>query len=88
MTWVELLRKMRLELKTKGFDQVPQLTSSRMVDVNERMYVVPEGSTGRRRALLIGINYSGPNGECGDLSYRFQFSKVATNREIFLDLQV
>jgi hypothetical protein len=40
-----------------GFDQVPQLTSSRMIDVGKPMYIVPPGSHGRRRAVLIGINY-------------------------------
>jgi len=46
-----------------GFSQVPQLTSSRMIDVNKTMHVVPPGSTGRRRAILIGINYTGQQGQ-------------------------
>jgi Caspase domain len=57
MSWVELLRQMRTEPLKMGFDQVPQLTSSRLIDVNKTMYIVPPGSTGRRRAVLIGINY-------------------------------
>lgn len=61
-SWVELLRQMRTELLKMGFDQVPQLTSSRMIDVNKPMYIVPPGSTGRRRAILIGINYTGQRG--------------------------
>ena len=54
---------MRAELKNLGFDQIPQLTSSRMIEVNETMYIVPEVSTGKRRALLIGINYVGQEGK-------------------------
>jgi hypothetical protein len=46
-----------------GFSQVPQLTSSRMVDVNKPMYIVPPNSQGRRRAVLIGINYTGQQGQ-------------------------
>lgn len=57
MSWVQLLRQMRGELQKMGFDQVPQLTSSRMIDVNKPMYIVPPESRGRRRAVLIGINY-------------------------------
>jgi metacaspase-1 len=57
LSWVELLRQMRSELLKMGFDQVPQLTSSRLIDVNKTMYIVPPGSHGRRRAVLIGINY-------------------------------
>lgn len=63
MSWVECLRKLRTELNNMGFSQVPQLTSSRMIDVNKIMRIVPPGSTGRRRALLIGINYTGQQGE-------------------------
>lgn len=33
MSWVECLRAMRSNLRAMGFDQVPQLTSSRMIDV-------------------------------------------------------
>lgn len=56
-SWVECLREMRSNLLNMGFDQVPQLTSSRLIDVNKLMHIVPPGSTGRRRAVLIGINY-------------------------------
>lgn len=31
MSWVECLRKMRAELRQMGYDQIPELTSSRMV---------------------------------------------------------
>uniref|UniRef100_A0A7S3LF01 Peptidase C14 caspase domain-containing protein n=2 Tax=Amphora coffeiformis TaxID=265554 RepID=A0A7S3LF01_9STRA len=62
-TWVQCLREMRSNLLQMGFDQVPQLTSSRMIDVNKIMHIVPPGSTGRRRAVLIGINYVGQQGQ-------------------------
>lgn len=61
-SWVEVLRAMRRNLSGKGYSQVPQLSSSRMIDVNEPMSIVnhPEGT---KRAVLIGINYVGQNGE-------------------------
>ena len=62
MSWVTVLRKMRVELNNMGFRQVPQLTSSRMIDVNQTMHIVPPGRNGRRRAVLIGINYVGQQG--------------------------
>lgn len=65
MSWVELLQKMRTELKNMGYEQIPQLSSSKMIRVREPMYIVPPGSTGRRRALLIGINYVGQQGGLG-----------------------
>jgi hypothetical protein len=46
-----------------GYDQVPELTSSRLIDVNKTMYIVPPGATGSRRAILIGINYTGQQGQ-------------------------
>ena len=63
MSWVQCLRAMRTELGRMGYDQIPQLTSSRMIDVNKTMHIVPPGSTGRRRAILIGINYVGQRGQ-------------------------
>lgn len=63
MSWVQCLRAMRAELNRMGYDQVPQLTSSRMIDVDKTMHIVPPGATGRRRAILIGINYRGQKGQ-------------------------
>ena len=59
LTWIDLLHKMRSVLRQKGFDQVPQLSASRMLNVNDQMAIVPRENTGTRRALLIGINYVG-----------------------------
>lgn len=62
LSWVEVLRAMRRNLGAKGYEQIPQLSSSRMIDVNERMVVNnPRGGT--KRAVLIGINYVGQQGE-------------------------
>ena len=63
MSWAECLSRMRTELTLVEYDQIPELTSSRPMDVNTPMYIVPPGSTGRRRAVLIGINYTGQHGE-------------------------
>ena len=63
MSWAECLWKMRTELQQNGNDEVPQLTSSRWMDVNAPMYICPPDSgDGRKRAILIGINYTGQEG--------------------------
>mmetsp|Transcript_1357 Transcript_1357/g.3008 ORF Transcript_1357/g.3008 Transcript_1357/m.3008 type:complete len:312 (+) Transcript_1357:100-1035(+) len=63
-SWIDLLHKMRGVLRQKGFDQVPQLSSSRLLDVNHKFEIIPESSigVGTRRAVLIGINYVGQQG--------------------------
>ena len=61
-SWVEVLRRMRENLDRKGYEQVPQLSSSRIIDVNEPMTIVNNPS-GVKRAVLIGINYVGQDGE-------------------------
>lgn len=53
---------MRSILQQEGYDQVPQLTSSRMVDVSKPLSIVPSSSS-KKKAVLIGINYIGQNGE-------------------------
>lgn len=60
--WMEMLVQMRNVLKGKGFAQTPCLSTSRPIDVkNCPMFICPPNS-GRRRALLIGINYTGQVG--------------------------
>jgi len=60
---VETLRGMRDVLEEDSFTQIPQLTSSRKINVSEPFEIMPEGSEGSKRALLIGINYVGQQGE-------------------------
>jgi len=63
LSWVDLLRSMRTNLLNKGFDQVPQLTSSRLIDVTKPFKMINDNSYGTKRAVLIGINYTGQQGE-------------------------
>ena len=66
MSWLELLRKMRVVLNQKGYDQIPQLSASRLLNAHDQFEIVPPSSiqvNGRRRAVLIGINYIGQNGQ-------------------------
>jgi hypothetical protein len=53
---------MHEKLQEIGLPQVPQLSSSRMIDLEETLQIVPDGYEGTKRAMLIGINYTGePN---------------------------
>lgn len=58
-SWVDVLRAMRQNLAAKGYEQIPQLSSSRMIEVNNPMQVINDHPSGRKRAVLIGINYVG-----------------------------
>ena len=62
-TFVKVLEGMRKILSRGSYSQVPQLTSSQPIDLNQDFYLVPPNCTGTRRAVLIGINYEGQNGE-------------------------
>ena len=54
---------MRKILRKGKFSQIPQLTSARQMDVSQEFYIVPSNCHGTRRAVLIGINYVGQDGE-------------------------
>lgn len=67
ISWVEVLRKMRDVLKKRGFSQIPQLTSSRIINVNDNFTLINPSESKylnpTRRAVLIGINYYGQSGQ-------------------------
>jgi len=62
LTFKEVLMAVREVLKEKDFTQIPQLSSSRIMDVDTRFDLTPANSTGTKRAVLIGINYVGQEG--------------------------
>jgi hypothetical protein len=64
-TFQEIVLKMREILKKSGYAQIPQLSSSRPMDLQEDFSIAPNDSsfTGTRRAVVIGINYTGMKGE-------------------------
>lgn len=65
-TWAETLELMREKIEAIGLNQQPQLSSSRPIDVNSELHIVPPDCEGIRRALLVGINYEGePNSLSG-----------------------
>ena len=67
-SWIDVLCQMRDVLDSKRFEQIPQLTSSRIIDLNTPFAITPtDGSFKKKkntqRALLIGINYTGQDGQ-------------------------
>lgn len=64
MSFTQVLTNMRNILSSGSYSQIPQLSSSRQMDVNEQFQIVKKANGGgTRRALLIGINYVGQNGQ-------------------------
>lgn len=61
-SFVEVLTSMRQVLSSGRYTQIPQLSASRKMNVREPFQIVPE-SVGTKRALLIGINYVGQQGQ-------------------------
>jgi len=61
-TFQEVLLKMRGLLKGR-YTQIPQLSASRPLDIKTPFHILPDNFSGKRRAVLIGINYIGQQGE-------------------------
>jgi hypothetical protein len=60
MTYQQVLNAVRKEMSKKEYKQIPQLSSSRPMDTKHTKFdIVPNHMTGKKRALLIGINYTG-----------------------------
>ena len=61
ISWSDLLRKMKAEIKDIEFAQVPALTSTRKFDLSQPFKLTPDSfdpKTGKKRSLLIGCNYN------------------------------
>ena len=60
LTFVDVFLRAKKVVKAKGFDQIPQLSSSRNIDVNQPFDLMSNshGNKGTRYAVLIGINYT------------------------------
>lgn len=56
---METLMAVRGQLQAKGFEQIPQLSSSRPTHLDDPFSIVPADFSGRRRAVMVGINYIG-----------------------------
>jgi len=63
LSYQATLLAVREQLKAKGFSQIPQLSSSRPMEIQTNFDLVPQGMRGTRRAVMIGINYVGQQGE-------------------------
>lgn len=59
LSFQEVLTKMRGILSQGRFTQVPQLSSSRPLDIHHKFDLVPDNFSGNRLAVMIGINYVG-----------------------------
>ena len=61
ISWADLLRKMTSEMREIEYPQIPKLTTSRKLDLNKNFSLVPENfvpSSGKKRSLFVGCNYS------------------------------
>eukprot|EP00903_Cladosiphon_okamuranus_P014401 g13369.t1 len=75
-SWMSLLKGMRSTLKEKKFKQIPQLATSKKLDIKSP-FSLAGGDGGKHRALLIGINYKG----CGAGELKGCHNDVAQMRE-------
>jgi len=62
-SFIDVLNRTRETLQAKKFTQIPQLSSSRRIKMDNTFDIVPPNFTGTKRAVLIGINYTGQQGE-------------------------
>lgn len=63
LTFQDLLLELRDSLAKTGMSQIPQLTSSRPLELQKTPFSLVGNGSGRRRALLVGINYKGQSGQ-------------------------
>ncbi|GFH57094.1 metacaspase [Chaetoceros tenuissimus] len=63
ISFQDVLLKMRDILSSKNFTQIPQLSSSRPMDISTKFDISQPDFHGNKRAVMVGINYIGQDGE-------------------------
>jgi len=61
ISWADLLRKMKAEIQSIGYAQMPTITASRNMNLDKAFSLVPANfdlAKNKKRSLLIGCNYS------------------------------
>lgn len=53
LSYQETLLRVRDQLQGMGFKQIPQLSSSRPMNINQAFDIVPDSMTGTKRAVLM-----------------------------------
>ena len=91
ISFQQLLLRLRGRLAQSGMSQIPQLTSSRPLELEERPFSLksnnPNGGT--QRALLVGINYYGQSGQLsGCINDVLNVKKYLCNHHGFLEKHV
>lgn len=65
LSWSDLLRKMKAEMKEIEYAQTPKITTTRKIDLSKPFSLLPDNfdpTQNRKHALLIGCNYSNIRG--------------------------
>jgi hypothetical protein len=79
----DVLDAMRVQLRRQNFEQIPQLTSTRELDLTHKFDLVPDGFSGTKYAVMIGINYVGhSSGELVRKVFLYRF--VSLRQHTFL----
>lgn len=55
LSFQDTLLAVRDSLRAKGFEQIPQLSSSRPMDIKKTFDIVPENMSGTRRAVMVWV---------------------------------
>lgn len=61
ISWADLLKKMKAEIRDIEYAQIPKLSTTRKLDLSQPFSLMPETfdpTKNKKRSLLIGCNYS------------------------------
>ena len=90
ISFQQILAKLRGKLAQSGMSQIPQLTSSRPLELEETPFSLSSRATGgTQRALLVGINYYRQSGQLsGCINDVLHVRKYILDHHEFLDKHV
>ena len=89
ISWADLLRKMKAEIQSIGYAQMPTITASRKVNLDKAFSLVPadfDPEKNKKRSLLIGCNYSNTSSDAFNAEIKASHDDIRSMKDFIVNV--
>lgn len=89
ISWADLLRKMKAEIQSIGYAQMPTITASRKINLEKAFSLVPadfDPEKNKKRSLLIGCNYSNTSSDAFNAEIKASHDDIRSMKDFIVNV--